>query len=44
MIFFWKNFPARAKQMSSKVLFVGKKSDYRGRSVIARQNSNRWQQ
>ena len=22
---FWRNFPARAKQMSSKVLFVGKK-------------------
>ena len=23
---FWRNFPARAKQMPSKVLFVGKKS------------------
>ena len=22
---FWRNFPARAKQMPSKVLFVGKK-------------------
>ena len=30
--------------MPSKVLFVGKKRDDRGRSVIARQNCNRWQQ
>ena len=38
---FWRNFPARAKQTPSKVLFVAKKSDNRGLSVIARQNCNR---
>ena len=37
------NFPARAKQTPSKVLSP-RKSDDRGRSVIARQNYNRWQQ
>ena len=41
---FWRNFPERAKQMPSNVLFVGKKKRRRSRSVIARQNCNRWQQ
>ena len=42
---FWGNFPARAKQMPSKVLFARKKkSDDSGRSVIARQNCNRCRQ
>ena len=38
-----RNFPGRAKQMPLKVLFVGKKSGGRGRSVITHQNCNRWQ-
>ena len=29
---FWRNFPARAKQTPSKVLFVAKKKRRRGRS------------
>ena len=37
-----KKFPLRAKQMPSKVLFSARKSDDRGRSVIARQNCNHW--
>ena len=41
---FWRNFPARAKQKPSKVLFVSKKSDDHSHSVIAHQNCNHWQQ
>ena len=40
-ISFWRK---RAKRMPSKALFIGKKSDERGRSVIARQICNRLQQ
>ena len=38
---FGRNFPARAKQMPYLSAIT---SDDRGRSVIARQNCNRWQQ
>ena len=42
---FWRNFPARAKQTPSKVLFVAKKKPRpRPFGHIARQNCNRWQQ
>ena len=40
----WRNFPARARKMPSKVYLSARKSDDRGRSVMARQNYNRWQQ
>ena len=43
---FWRNFPVRAKQTPSEVLFVGKKKR-RPRSFghrARRQNCNRWQQ
>ena len=39
---FWRNFPGRAKQMPSTVIFVGKKSPVRslGAKIVIVDNSN----
>ena len=41
---FWRNFPARAKQMPSKVLFVGKKKRRPRPFGHCAPKCNRWQQ